>query len=371
MIACYRAVSAATSDDDNQPPGGALAEALELAREPSNIKRLVENAVKKLTSPSVIVRVKALRFLSYLAQNGPSGVIGEIRLNTTALSDCMGFRGPPHKKRGYEPYQEMKDAAQTLLDLSFAATTTQISSFSQPGTAQGPIRSFGSSTMQSVGSTVVKTTAPSIEPRNIDPNARDLAGQIGGFFKKTFGEPEKPKKPPPEDPLTGLPAVPPPRPDMLERLQGPELDWSKKKRSNPVIEKPPAPTDTPTAKLLKVPGGRALPTNGELSAFKGALTPDSLPELKQGLRDPDWKVKLRAIGGLECFGEKYGFGTVADLKDQVEAIKAAPQSSLRTAATRFDQIKNKEPLPPPEEPSAFNLGGDGDDGNFEFENGNA
>jgi hypothetical protein len=59
----------------------------------------------------VVVRVKALRFLNHMAQNGPTAAIAEIRLNTTAIPDTMGFRGPPHATRGYEPYEEMKDPA--------------------------------------------------------------------------------------------------------------------------------------------------------------------------------------------------------------------------------------------------------------------
>jgi hypothetical protein len=140
----------------------------------------------------------------------------------------------------------------------------------------------------------------------------------------------------------------------MERLQ-PDVSWTRK--AAPVAARPARSGDSPTAKLLKVPGGRAIPTNGELTAYGASLTPDSVEELRQGLGDADWKVKVRAIAGLEVFGGKYGLGTVASVKEQVEALKGAPQASLRTAATRFfDAIKDVEPTA---EPSAFDFNADG------------
>jgi hypothetical protein len=395
MIACYRAVSNATTDDDQQPPGSALAEALQLAREPSNIKRLVDNSVKRLTSHSVVVRVKALRFLNHLAQNGPAAVIAELRLNTTAISDCMAFRGPPHPTRGYEPYQEMKDTAQTLLDLSFsAAQSTPISSFQSTSTgglaAPLPGRVGGFSTMQSYGNDGATTQSASLEPRSLDPNRKDYVGDVVGFFKRKFGQgPEPPTESKygsssnvpgssqeatdlsnPQFLPTAMATVPPPPRGLMDRLQT-EVSWSGKKPSEPVTQKPKPPTDTPAAKLLRITGNRALPTNGELNAFRGALTPGAIAELEAGLADTDWKVRVRAIGGLECYGEKFGWGPVANSKDAIAKLVGAPQASLRAAATRlFQVVKDTEPTPPPEEPSAFDLGGSGEDsggeGGFHF-----
>jgi hypothetical protein len=121
------------------------------------------------------------------------------------------------------------------------------------------------------------------------------------------------------------------------------------------VERQTGPTDTPAAKLLKVTGNRALATNGELSAFRASMTVESLGELEQGLREPDWKVKVRAIAGIECFGDKFGWGTVAANKYTVEQLKLAPQASLRNAATRL-HAKIRD-VAPTELPSAFDLAG--------------
>jgi hypothetical protein len=349
-----------------------LAEAVQLTRQdPSNIKRLVDGTVKKLTSTSVIVRVKALRFLNHLAQNGPAAVVSEIKLNTTAISSTMGFRGSPHPTRGWEPYQEMKDAAQTLLDLSFSAQIPQAQSFAVNNTSPTVYRGSGINSMEAYGSTETIHQSASLEPRNLDPNHRDLQDEVTGFFRKAFNMgPATPvaskygaasNVPGGSQLATGYsttsnepyiapaPVAPPPR-GLMERLQ-PDVSWTRK--AAPVAAKPVRTGESPTAKLLKVPGGRAIPTNGELSAYGAALTPDSVDELRQGLSDADWKVKVRAISGLEVYGGKYGLGPVATVKDQVEALKGAPQASLRTAATRFfEAIKDVEPTA---DPSAFDF----------------
>jgi hypothetical protein len=210
----------------------------------------------------------------------------------------------------------------------------------------------------------------------MDPNHRDFADEVKGFFRKAFGRNSDRPANSTYGSCSNIPggsqtatyqtsqqgvtpvsfaAAPPPR-DLLGRMQQ-DISWSGKKPSAAVDVKAQSAPDTPAAKLLKVSGGRALPTNGELNAFKGALTPDSLVELKFGLLDSDWKVKVRAIAGLECYGEKFGFGPVADQKSVIEGLKQAPQTSLRSNAARFyEAIKDVEPSVAP---SAFDLeGGD-------------
>lgn len=395
MFTCSRCVDKCCTNDDLPPPGIALAEAVQLTRsDPANIKRLVSGAVKKLSSSQVTIRVKALRLLQHLAQNGPAGVTAEIKLNTTAISDCISWRGAPSATRGYEPYQEMKDAAQSLLDMSFAAQQATAQSFAVTNTGASGIgapRFAGVSTMESYGSGEYVTQSASLEPRNLDPNHRDVVEEVTGFFKKAFkigpkapthstygsasnvpgssqmatyqaynpyppGPMGMPEQPPEPAPMPVGP--PPPQMSQFKRLEA-DISWNKKKPANPIAEKPKPAADTPTSKFLKVTGGRALPTNSEINSFKAALTPESLAELKAGVVNTDWKVKVRAIAGLECYGEKYGLGPVADVKDAVEKCKGAPQASLRGAATRFfEAIKDVEPSAAPETPSAFDFVGE-------------
>jgi hypothetical protein len=371
MFKCFLLVDKVTADDDSQPPGMAFAEAIQLTRQdPVNIKRLVERTVNKLTSPSVVVRVKSLRFLNHLAQNGPPACVTEVKLNTTAISNTIGFRGQPHPTRGWEPYQEMKEAAQSLLDLSFSAQAAPIQSFSAGNTSGAPFRAAGISSMESYGNDQVYQQAPSLEPRNLDPTARNYTGEVKDFFQKAFnmgpttattskygaasnvasGSQEAVGY------STNIPVVaaapPPPRALMGRR----DVDVTFSKRAEKLVEPAKIRTDTPTSKLLKVTGARAMPTNGELTAYGAALTPDAIDELRIGLNDPDWKVKVRAISGLEVYGGKFGLGPVASVKDRIDALKGAPQASLRTVATRFfEAIKDVQPTA---DPSAFDFAGD-------------
>lgn len=137
-------------------------------------------------------------------------------------------------------------------------------------------------------------------------------------------------------------------------------------------KKKPGPT-TPGKKLLKVTGGRTMATANELNQFKQAMTVESIDELIEGLSDQDWKVRVRAILGLEIVGESYGLGAVSKCKNTVFGLVNAPQASLRTAATRFyESIKDVAPLSSTEGLAAFNFGDvaqnqNVNEGDFNFE----
>jgi hypothetical protein len=99
-----------------------------------------------------------------------------------------------------------------------------------------------------------------------------------------------------------------------------------------------------------------LATAAELTEFKDSLTVESIDELSVGLEDKDWKVKTRAILGLEIVAEQYGLPAVAKVKNQILSLNGAPQASLRTAAQRFyAAIKDVVPLDPAVEISAFSF----------------
>jgi hypothetical protein len=127
-----------------------------------------------------------------------------------------------------------------------------------------------------------------------------------------------------------------------------------RERESPLRAARKAPANlTPAKRLLKVTGGRALATAEELRAFHDALSLECIEELTAGLNDPDWKVRVRAILGLELVGERYGLQAVAQTKQLVLSLNGAPQASLRTAAVRFyGAIKGVKPGPPTER-SAF------------------
>jgi hypothetical protein len=125
-------------------------------------------------------------------------------------------------------------------------------------------------------------------------------------------------------------------------------------RDSGVRQRKPAVVLSPAKKLLKVTGGRPLANADELRAFHDSLTIESIGELTEGLTDQEWKVRVRAILGLELCGERYGLQAVAHVKSEVLSLTGAPQASLRTAAIRFhNAVKGVAPGPPAQEKSAF------------------
>jgi hypothetical protein len=129
--------------------------------------------------------------------------------------------------------------------------------------------------------------------------------------------------------------------------------------------KKPTALLSPAKKLMKVTGGRALATAAELTTFKDSFTVESIEELSIGLEDPEWKVRTRAILGLEIIAEQYGLPAVARVKNRILGLNGAPQASLRTAANRFyAAIKDVVPLDAAAAISAFSFL-DGHDGDVE------
>lgn len=415
MFACARLVDKACSNDDLPSQGSVLAEALQLCREDvTNITKLVRESVKKLDSTFPVVRLKALRLLLHLAQSGPPACQSEIKLYSSNVSNCMSWRGAPHPTKGYAIYNEIKEAAQQLLDLSFAAATQPTTtSFAVTNTSGGSgVRFAGVQQMDSYGSGGYVDHRASLEPRSLDPTKQaSVVDQAVDFVSQLFGK-EKPMPPskygsasnvsgnysgtgvstgytppynpngtytPPYNPsgsssaysntspaysnggVADMPtrtyrsyAPPPPQRGQFDRLQQ-DASWTDKK-TPAVPTKKAKSVDTPAAKLMKVTGGRALPTNGEITAFRETANEDSILELMEGLKSGDWKVKVRAIAGLDVIGEALGYGPVANVKDDVEKLCNAPQSSLKSVATKFyEKVKDVEPEAIPEAPSAFDF----------------
>ena len=411
MFTCGRLVDKATEENDLPAPGAVLAESVQLCRKDAqNITRIITKTIDKLQKPSVQIRLKGLRYLLHLAQNGPPAFSNELKLYSTQISQCMSWRGQPHPTRGWEPYSEMKDTAQSLLDLVFSSQAAPAAavSFSQMSnaTAGGVNRSAGISYMESYGSGAYYQQSASLEPRMLG-GQQSVGDKMLNFVKdiipnsivdKITGGKQQPQqsvygaygstgyqpgvvttapqyRPPPAQGYgtynnynagenlgsdAGYPSQsykfnPPPQRGQFDKLQQ-DVSWAR-----PGIDAPQAKAkkvaDTPAAKLMKISGNRANATNGELTAFRNSLTADSIEELIEGLGNSDWKVRVRAIAGLEICGEQFGFGAVAQVKEDVAKLTKAPQASLKNAANKFyAKIKDVEPTGLPEEPSAFDFG---------------
>ena len=97
---------------------------------------------------------------------------------------------------------------------------------------------------------------------------------------------------------------------------------------------------SPAKKFMKVTSGKAQASQAEENALTEKLDASMIEEFKQGLEDKDWKVKVRAIRGLELCGNTFGFDDIYSVKPAITSLTGAPQLSLKTAANNFLQVLN-------------------------------
>jgi hypothetical protein len=406
MFAAARLVDSAVSNDDRPISDSTLQEAVTLCQtDPANVAKLVRGCVSKLTNSFVMVRIKALGLLIHVAQNGPASVRNEIAANSLPIAACRTWRGEPHPVRGFEPYDVMREAVDLLLSLTQAPAASPKSRFAKVASARSgplapapaPARPY-SSPAPSLTTPYPDQAPPPGAPQgsysqqpaggrgptaleNVGAALSGAAGAVASFFKKpfakrgeftTFDEPRPQAAAAPDQasfsfsfvPTDAAPPAAPPSPYETRQLTaGSLLDDGEPApaqrthaRENPLrpARRPPVNL-TPAKKLLKVTGGRPLASADELRAFHDALSVESIAELVAGLDDPEWKVRVRAILGLELAAERYGLPAVAHAKQKVRSLNGAPQASLRTAAIRFfGAIKDVRPGPPAER-SAFSF----------------
>jgi hypothetical protein len=91
----------------------------------------------------------------------------------------------------------------------------------------------------------------------------------------------------------------------------------------------------PAKKFLKVSTGKPQPTPQEENALIEKLDPSMIQEFIAALEDSDWKVKVRAIRGLEICGDKYGYSEIFPVRPTINGFKGAPQLSLKKASAEF------------------------------------
>jgi hypothetical protein len=185
----------------------------------------------------------------------------------------MGFRGPPHPTRLYEPYHELKDASRPFIRRTLRSDRVlRERSTSGRRTVPDTPRRLHSDGVLRPGRR--RFAGGAARDRDLDPNHKDIAGQVTGFFTGLSNRDVHPQRPS-SDQASNVPALP--RPEQEE----PELGEHKTVESDRPKAEIAGRYDR--GEVMKVSGGRELPSNGELSAFRGALTPDSLCELKIGL----------------------------------------------------------------------------------------
>lgn len=100
---------------------------------------------------------------------------------------------------------------------------------------------------------------------------------------------------------------------------------------------------SPAKKFMKVTSGKAQASPQEENALIEKLDASMIPEFMEALEDKDWKVKVRAIRGLELCGQTFGFDDILPCKSTISDFCVAPQLSLKTAANNFLKVLNSAP----------------------------
>ena len=97
---------------------------------------------------------------------------------------------------------------------------------------------------------------------------------------------------------------------------------------------------SPAKKFMKVTSGKAQASQSEENALVEKLDASMIEEFKEALEDKDWKVKVRAIRGLELCGNTFGYDDIYPVKGTITSLTGAPQLSLKTAANNFLKVLN-------------------------------
>lgn len=363
MFVTSRAVDKCTTNDDTPTSAFSYAEVMDVCKkDPAYGAQIVKHIVNKLKQKNVIVRLKALKLLKHLQENQAIGVPAEIRNYITPISEQISWKSDPHPTLMFQPYEELHDVAQFIVDQAFAQPVNATPFLSQAGgenyhhtKARSTYKRVAKiAQMEAVGNTEIVEQRPSLEPRDLRKEyyAQQAANNAGASTNKASGQSlldDMVKVFAGEDGEEdqGETVIDPKKTLQMNLFVEPQ-DTIAPNTSQPVAavvpEKKRDSTESAAAKLLRVTGGRALPTNGELKQFSAACSPKNIEELLEGAKNEDWKVKVRALHGLEIAGQKFGFGTVCSIKDDIEDCLDAPQASLRTVAERFyDKIKNAKP----------------------------
>ena len=404
MFAINHIIEQAITNDDNQIKDSLVADAIDLCvRDPTNIQKIVRALSVKLSNSFVVVRIKALIFLQALVQYGPPACINEIRLYAPLIASSSSWVGEPHPTRGMDPYEEMRDVAQTLLQSinkgnlikktsRFANAAFPESNFEQQQaipqsiTTPYPQQTTAYNYQQQSTSYSNSGYVPQQNQFHQVPQKKNQTlASVEKWFNRTFTFTKRSDTSSHYNIHRHLDNNNYQSSSFMQNSnqsygyqtqQETSYDYSnnaqREQTSNLLYEsknntqkpmpvkkfnkdlrslqtKKPKQNLSPAKKLMKVTGGRAMASANELATFKQNITVDSIDELIENLDNGDWKVSVRAILGLEIAAEVYGIQAVSKCKNDILSLTGAPQLSLRTESTKFyEQIKNVQPSEPKE-----------------------
>ncbi|KAH9495813.1 hypothetical protein Btru_013367 [Bulinus truncatus] len=181
----------ATSDDENPTPGYMLKEIKEISFESAGFSEsLAEFLTDRLRQKSCNVKVKALKLIKHLTENGSKEFLTAIRKYSDVIKECTKFGGLPHPMHGNAPYLSVRKISKELCEILYNNDSVGVKSPDHPSAPErpatfkygglGPVQSKGS--MQGFGNTPINQT------RGIEDFILDGIEKIGAKITETAAD---------------------------------------------------------------------------------------------------------------------------------------------------------------------------------------
>ncbi|GFN98349.1 Ap-4 complex accessory subunit tepsin-like [Plakobranchus ocellatus] len=113
----------ATSDDKTVTPGGLYKEINDITYEHVDYNSsLAEFLVDRLRHKSCHVKIKVLKLIKHLLENGSGEFTQSIRIYSTIIQECTKFGGPPDPMLGNAPYLVIRKIATAVCESLYSET---------------------------------------------------------------------------------------------------------------------------------------------------------------------------------------------------------------------------------------------------------
>ncbi|XP_013408418.1 AP-4 complex accessory subunit tepsin [Lingula anatina] len=195
----YPLLEKATGDNEQPTAGYMFKEINNISYESgSHCQSLLSYLVDKLDSKSYHVKLKVIKIMRYLVDNGHHEFVEGLRKKSRGIKEAESFGGPPDPLHGNTPYETVRKAAKELSQQLYNETGMQhrtrppegrIEAVGISGSTSSGLEGFGNSpnkTTKSLGSTVVsglRSLADSLSDHS-ETTARTKAAD----FKRPFDQ---------------------------------------------------------------------------------------------------------------------------------------------------------------------------------------
>eukprot|EP00013_Stygamoeba_regulata_P025065 CAMPEP_0177643482 /NCGR_PEP_ID=MMETSP0447-20121125/8177_1 /TAXON_ID=0 /ORGANISM="Stygamoeba regulata, Strain BSH-02190019" /LENGTH=732 /DNA_ID=CAMNT_0019145777 /DNA_START=75 /DNA_END=2270 /DNA_ORIENTATION=- len=125
-------VEKATSDDNQATPGHLYNDLTKLTfRSVKSCQNLEMYLLRRLKKDSPVVKLKALTVIKHVLDKGHPSFKSDLQRQTSAINECLQFRGPPDPLRGDAPYMLVRQEAQEIMNMLYQESSGSSGSMAQ------------------------------------------------------------------------------------------------------------------------------------------------------------------------------------------------------------------------------------------------